>query len=285
MLNMITLVCLASSAAPPAGTELTADAIMTEVALHQDCALAARRKFLYHQKLHMLMHRGNSKLAREERREYNVTPTEAGFEKELIKFEGKYASKGKIVPYDKPGYTYKGIDIDGEVLDSMANDLTSNKDSRDGIAKDEFPLTTDQLPRYVFHIKDTETYRGRKMYRIAFDPKTKTSLLDDDTDGASWKGEALIDAEEYQPAMVETNMAQKIPAFVKTFLGTNIQGFGFTVSYQKFAPGVWFPVSYGTEFRVKAVFFYTREISVSLVNDGFRRTDVSTKIEFADQTN
>jgi hypothetical protein len=85
--------------------------------------------------------------------------------------------------------------------------------------------------------------------------------------------------------MVETNMAQKIPGFVRTFLGTNIQGFGFTVSYQKFAPGVWFPVSYGTEFRVKAVFFYTREISVSLVNDGFRRTDVSTKIEFADQTN
>ena len=98
-----------------------------------------------------------------------------------------------------------------------------------------------------------------------------------------WKGEALIDAEEYQPVLITTSLAFKIPAPVRILLGTNIRGLGFSVAYQKFADRVWFPVSYGGEFEVRAVFFYKRTISVSLANSDFRRTDVTTNVAYAAQ--
>ena len=44
-------------------------------------------------------------------------PQNAGHEKKLVKFDGKYESKGQDHGYDKPGYQYKGMDIDGEILD------------------------------------------------------------------------------------------------------------------------------------------------------------------------
>ena len=68
---------------------------------------------------------------------------------------------------------------------------------------------------------------------------------------------------------------------VRILLGTNIRGLGFSVSYQKFADGVWFPVSYGGEFEVRAVFFYQRKISVAMTNSDFRRADVTSNIAYA----
>ena len=62
---------------------------------------------------------------------------------------------------------------------------------------------------------------------------------------------------------------------------TNLKGLGFSVSYQKFADGLWFPVSYGGEFELRAVFFYSRKISVSMANSDFRRTDVTTNVAYA----
>jgi len=64
-------------------------------------------------------------------------------------------------------------------------------------------------------------------------------------------------------------------------LGTDIRGLGFSVSYQKFADGVWFPVSYGGEFAVRALFFYKRRISVALTNSDFRRAGVTSNIAYA----
>ena len=52
--------------------------------------------------------------------------------------------------------------------------------------------------------------------------------------------------------------------------------------YQKFDDGLWFPASYGTEFRLRALFFYNRSIVVSLENTGFQRALVSSRIEFAE---
>jgi hypothetical protein len=43
---------------------------------------------------------------------------------------------------------------------------------------------------------------------------------------------------------------------------------------------VWFPVTYGGEFEVRAVFFYKRNISVDLVNKNFRRVDVKSNVAF-----
>ncbi len=83
--------------------------------------------------------------------------------------------------------------------------------------------------------------------------------------------------------LVTTNMALRIPLAVKIVLGTNITGLGFAVEYKKFADGVWFPVSYGGEFEVRAVFFYKRKISLAVANSDFRRTDVNSTVAYTGQ--
>ena len=255
-------------AQPPAVEE-----IMARVAENQDRAVSARKDWVYDQKQLLRMIRGNGKIAREEHREYVVTPGQKGIDKHLVKFDGKYESKGKYHPYTEPGYTYKEMDIDGEMIDDMSNDLTDARTSKDGIARDLFPLTREKQAEYSFRLVATEVYRGRTVYRVAFQPKQKES-------NAGWKGEALIDANEYQPVSIHSKLALEIPAAVKILLGTNIKGLGFSVTYQKFDEGLWFPVSYGGEFEIRAVFFYKRTISINLANSDFRRADVSSNVSY-----
>ena len=50
--------------------------------------------------------------------------------------------------------------------------------------------------------------------------------------------------------------------------------------YQKFDDRLWFPVTYGGEFKLKAVFFYARRIAMSMQNSGFERAVVSSKVKF-----
>jgi hypothetical protein len=249
--------------------------IMSRVGRNQAKAQDLRKNFTYHQKQLLRMNRGNHKLAREERREYDVAPDVRGIKKELTRFEGKYDYKGKTVAYDRPGYHYKDVDIDGEILNGMSDDMCNDRNSRDGIDHELFPLTYHQQLKYNFYLVGAETYRGREVYRVGFEPKRGQ-----DFDQASWKGEALIDRTEYQPVLVTTKLAVKIPLLVKTLLGTDVKGLGFSVTYQKFEDGVWFPVSYGGEFEVRAVFFYRRTISVSMVNGDFKRTSVNSSVTY-----
>ena len=246
--------------------------IMSRVGINQAKASDMRRQFVFDQKQLLRLHRGNGKLAREERREYVVTPVPRGIKKQLTRFEGKYETHNRFVSYDHPNYSYKNVDIDNFLIDAMADDDDSDS-SRDGVSSDLFPLTYHQQLKYDFQLKGTETYRGRRVYRVTFEPKKGQE--------GDWKGEALIDVTEYQPVLVTTKMAYGVPAAVKVLLGTNIKGLGFTVSYEKFGDGVWFPVSYGGEFEIRAAFLYKRSASVSLVNTGFRRTDVTTGISYA----
>jgi hypothetical protein len=262
----------------------TADEIMAKVAENQDRAQAARAEFVYKQKMLIRLQRGNGKLAREEEREYTVTPTEKGIKKELTRFVGKYESKGRVTEYDKPGFLYKGTDIDGEILTDMADDLANDKKARDGIATG-FPLSGKEQQRYTFHLEGTDTYRGADAYKISFKPK-KTSLVDCDDDGNScWSGEVLVDATEFQPVVITTFLAKNIPVLVQTLLGTNVRHLGFKLTYQKFDQGLWFPVTYGGEFEVKAVFFYKRRFAVALSNSGFQRADVSSRVRFGEPVN
>ena len=251
--------------------------ILSRVASNQATSQAQRKEWVYNQKQLLRMVRGNGKLAREERREYVITPRRRRIQKELVKFEGKYESHGKYTSYDRPGFEYKGVDIDGDVINEISENMTNDKDSRDGLARDLFPLTREEQKKYDFTLKGAETYRERPVFRVSFKPKPHPA----DGDGGSWKGEALIDAEEYQPVLVTTKLAFGIPMAVRILLGTNVKGLGFSVAYQKFADGVWFPVSYGGEFEVRAVFFYKRTIAVSMTNSDFRRTDVITKVAYA----
>jgi opacity protein-like surface antigen len=249
--------------------------IMENVGRNQAQAVALRQEFTFHQRQLLKMNRGNGKVAREEHREYEITPKGHGVAKELLRFEGKYEYKGKYVTYDRPGYNYKDMDIDGDLIDDLSDDMTNDKGSRDGIGANLFPLTTGEQHKYNFKLLAAEKYRGRDVYRVSFEPKPHQ-----DFDEAAWKGEAMIDAAEFQPVSVHSKLALKIPKAVKVLLGTDIKGLGFAVTYQKFEDGVWFPVSYGGEFEVRAVFFYKRTISVNMTNTDFHRTDVKSNVTY-----
>jgi len=255
--------------------------IMARVAANQDRAQEMRSAFVYHQSMLIRFQRSNGKMAREEQREYTVIPSATGFKKELAHFTGKYESHGKYYDYDKPGYEYKGLDIDGNLANDLANDLTNEKDSRDGLSRDTFPLTSKEQSKYVFLLNGKEDYRGTEVYKITFKPR-HPSLIDADDDGNScWAGEALIDTHEFQPVLVTTWLAKNLPMAVQILLGTNIKHLGFKVAYKKFDEGLWFPVTYGGEFYVRGVFFYKRTIALSVINSGFQRSQVTSTVSFS----
>jgi len=255
------------------------DVIMSRVARNQAKTLDARTGYVYNQSQLLRMLRGSHKVAREEHREYVVTPKDRGINKKLAHFEGKYESHGKYISFDKPGYHYKSLDLDADLLQSFSEEMTDDKQSRDGIGRDLFPLTYHQQMKYNFKLEGTETRQGRPIYRVSFIPKPKLTKLDDD--GTIWKGEALIDAAEYQPVQVQTQMAWKMPLAVKTLLGTNISGLGFTVTYERIGEGVWFPVSYGGEFKFRGLFLYERSCTISMKNSDFKRTEVTSHLAYA----
>jgi hypothetical protein len=249
-----------------------ADRIMQRVGVNQERAEKLRSVYLFEQDVQIRLHRGRKKLAREERHRFTVTPGPNGISKELVSFAGRYMDGGKTVEYDRPGYKYKGMDIDGEIAGDLVDEMTADKKSRDGIAADLFPLTPEQQRNYKFRFEGVQSYAGRDVYRITFKPKTRES--------ASWAGEALIDTDAYEPVLITTWLARGVPMAVRMLLGTNLKHLGFKVAYQQVDDGVWFPVSYGGEFELKALFFYKRTISIAMRNEEFRRADVSSYISY-----
>lgn len=253
----------------------TAQEIMARVAENQDRAQSVRSTFVYHQNLLIRMKRANGKLAREETRDYVVTPSEDSSKKELMHLAGKYEKNGEVFEYSKADFRHKDIDMDGEIVESVANDFANDEKSRDGVDRDMFPLTAKQQRGYVFSLHGKETYREMEVYRITFEPKAKQG--DENT---CWMGEALIDATEYQPVLVTTKLAKGIPLIVKTLFGTDLKHVGFKVSYRKFDSGLWFPVTYSGELKVRALFLYARSLSIGIVNSDFKRTNVESAVSF-----
>jgi hypothetical protein len=95
-----------------------------------------------------------------------------------------------------------------------------------------------------------------------------------------WKGEAWIDAEDHQPIRIVTQLAKGVPWGVRVFLGIDVRQLGFSISYQRVAANVWFPATYGTEFRVVVFWGYKRTITMSMENTDFRKTDAKSTIQF-----
>ena len=257
--------------APPEET-LSAAEIMRRVAENQERSESARAQYVYRQNAMVRLLRTNGKLSREEKHEYVVTPTPKGIEKKMVKFEGQYEEKGKLHPYDQPGFEHKDTDLDAELATDLIEDLTNDDESKDGVDADLFPLTKKAQADKVFTLRGTSKHRGRQVYRIGFEPIDKSDF--------GWTGEALVDAEEFQPVFLQTKLSRGLPMAVKVLLGTNLKQLGFSLSYNRVAPGVWFPVSYGTEFRIDAFWFYKRNITFSMANSDFRKTDVSSTIDF-----
>ena len=271
---------LAMAAGAAWGQAPDIEEIMRRVALNQAKSLELRTNYVYHQKQLLRMIRGTKKVAREEVREYTITPKFRGNDRQLVHFEGKYEQNGKYITFDEPGFKHKDLDLDGELLKELADDMMHDQKGKDGIASDLFPLTYRRQQLYNFKYLKAETNKGAKAHRIRFEPKEKPTIKNLEN-GAIWKGEALIDAEEYQPIQVATQMAWKMPMAIKTLLGTNLNGVGFTVNYQKFEDGLWFPVSYGGEFEMRAAFLYHRFMTINMTNSDFRRTNVQSNIAYA----
>lgn len=248
-----------------------AAAIMERVGRNQERAEKLRSLYLFEQDVQIRLHRGRGKLAREERHRFTVTPGPNGITKQRLSFAGRYADGGKIIEYDRPGYKYKEMDIDGEIAEDLVNEFTGDRQSRDGIGADLFPLTTREQSKYKFRLEGRQSYGGRDVYRITFRPKAHET---------EWAGEALIDAAAFEPVLITTWLARGVPMAVRILLGTNLKHLGFKVAYQQVDGGVWFPVSYGGEFQLKAVFFYKRTISLAMRNEQFRKTDVSSYINY-----
>ncbi len=274
---------------PPAAP--TADAIMARVAANQDTSEAERSHFLYVQHA-VVSSRKGSTVRCEEITDALITPTATGSSQRLLKLDGRVLQKHKYVTYrglpskKEPGQADVHTDHDDvtltldnddttdvDIVEGMRNDLTNGK-SKDGINAGLFPLTSKTQANYAFRLIGRENRNGRDVFHISFQPKDKSDF--------SWKGDAYIDATAYQPVLVRTTMSRKIPFAVRTLLGTSVPGLGFTVIYapQPAAkPGaVWFPVSFGTEFKIHIFFFFNREIIISAENRNFEQTHVESKI-------
>ena len=265
------LVLVAACAAAFGETDLTADAIMARVAANQDRSEKLRTEYIYQQKIHVATRRTNGKLAREETAQYAVMPTTADTKKDMVGIQGRYWYKGAYIDFHGDPVPEAGS-LDGELVHDFRDDLV-NDNSKDGLGKDLFPLTSDEQKKYRFALAGEAMAAGRAVYRISFRPKDKDEL--------TWAGEALIDKIDFEPVSVSTKLSRKLPLFVRTMLGTDVPGIGFNVEYRRFDNGLWFPVSFGTEFRLRAVFFINRTITLSLENTGFRHTTVESSIKYA----
>lgn len=260
---------------------------MRQVAIHQDQSEAERAHYVYIQHARVISRKGKT-IRCEEITDSRVVPGENGSHQELLKLDGRLLGKDKkYIIYttlpraqDTGDSTVKADDnnltiivgdeaTDRDLVEHMRNNFT-NDQSKDGIGAGLFPLTTKTQALYAFHLVGREQVNGREVFHIVFEPREK--------DEFGWKGDAFIDTTAFQPVLVHTAMSRKIPFAVRTLLGVNLPGLGFNVAYAPQPGGIWFPTSFGTEFKMKVLFFFSREINITAANHDFEKTHVSSTI-------
>lgn len=272
--------------------------IMTKVAANIAAATEGRRQFVYHQRIRAGLLQSNGQAVCRETREYTVIPQLATTRKKLESFFGECRQGKEMVAYTessvgRPGLKENAaIEVDDgrESITGLIGALANNKDSRDGIPPQLFPLGSGELPYYRFTLKGETTVKGRRAYDITFAPMEHSFCADIDgekldTRGTEhicrpWKGEVWIDAEDYQPVRIDTQMAKGVPWGVRVFMGINLRQLGFSLNYERVADGVWFPATYGTEFRITVFWGYKRTITLSMENTDFRKTDAQSTVHF-----
>jgi len=251
-----------------ADESLSAESIMARVAANQDRSEKLRSQYIYQQHIRVASRKTNGKVLREETTDYRVVPKPEATERTLQQMAGRYWHGGKYVEFT--GEPVPAEDsTDGELVHSFREDLT-NDDSKDGLARDLFPLTTEEQKNYQFRLIGEEIFEGRKTYHLGFTQK--------DTDDIDWAGEAFIDEDEFQPIYVFTKLSRRMPFAIRTLMGIDLPGIGFAVHYRRQEDGVWFPTSLGSEFRIHVLFFFNRSMSISMENKNFERTHVESKI-------
>ncbi|MGP0074358.1 MAG: hypothetical protein ACLPWF_20780 [Bryobacteraceae bacterium] len=268
---------LAAPTVAYAEPDLSADAIMARVAANQDRAEAERSHYVYVQQARVVSRKGETVLC-EQVTDFRVTPSATGSDQQLLKVDGRVRRKHRYVTYTALPTVHKvadgELDIeigddDRNLVESLRTSFTDAK-SRDGINSGLFPLTSKNQAQYRFQLIGRERTKGRDVFHIEFRPKAK--------DDFGWKGDAYIDAAVFEPVVVSTGMARKVPFAVRTLLGTNLPGLGFTVTYAPLQDGVWVPASFGTEFKIHVLFFYARDITINVENRDFVKTHVESNI-------
>jgi hypothetical protein len=259
-------------------TTLTAEEIMERVAANQDRAQAERNHYLYMQHARIFSRKGKTVIC-EEITDSRITPSSSGSHSDLLKLDGRLLRKSQYVTYTTPRDKkdksakdpdeFHDEDIDRDLVENMRSDLTNDK-TKDGIASRLFPLTFKDQSGYSFHLVGRDRKNGRDVFHITFQPKDKNDY--------AWKGDAYIDTVAFQPVAVSTTLSRKIPFAVRTLLGTNLPGLGFNVVYEPQPDGIWFPVSFGTEFKLHVLFLFSREIIVDAQNRSFEKTHVTSQI-------
>lgn len=159
--------------------------------------------------------------------------------------------------------------LDRQLVEHMRKNLMNDK-SRDGINAELFPLTSKEQAEYAYQLLGRERMNGRDVFHLVFRPKDRQDF--------GWKGEAYIDTAAFEPVLVTTGMSRKIPFAVRTFLGTNFPGLGFTVTYAPQPDGIWFPVTFSTEFKIEVLFFFRRTVIIDAENRNFEMTHVTSRI-------
>ncbi len=290
--------------APAQSAPLTAEAIMARVAANQDRTEAERAHFVYVQQAKVQSRKGHTVLC-EEITSMRVTPTPDGQQQSLLSLSGHVRDGARVLHYtalpqaeaareqnDHGGGSDDGVEInlgdqrslldvdannkpvhvkdtDIDLVESMRRSFTSDK-SKDGLNAGLFPLTSGHQAGMAFELKARESKNGRDTFHVVFHPRDKADY--------GWKGDAWIDATAFEPVVVRTALSRALPLSVRALLGTNVPGLGFTVIYAPQEGDVWFPSSFGTEFEIKVLFFFRRQIVVSVENQAFERTHVQTTI-------
>ena len=259
----------------PPKSSLTAADIMARVAANQDRSQAARKEYVYKQHIHIVSHKHNGRLAREETADFDMIPTPDGTQKKLTQLTGRYSKGGRYLSFSGEPVPDENS-LDGDLIKDFRDDFSNDK-SKDGLGKDLFPLTSEEQKNYAFELLGRAVEDGRNVYHIGFRPKDKDEI--------TWAGEAYIDAAEFEPVRVFTKLSRRIPFLVRTMLGTDLPGIGFNVVYKRLDEGIWFPATFGTEFRIHAVFFINRDITISLQNSAFERTHVKSTMKVVGPAN
>jgi hypothetical protein len=281
--------CVSSAQQPaPAPQPLTADAIMSRVSANQDAAQSDRAHYVYLQHAHIASRKGKT-IRCEETTDTRITPIPSGSQQKLLTLDGRLLQHHQYLHYTQLGGPNPAANkhandsdddlninlgddndpMDLDLVENMRNNLTTAH-TKDGISPNLFPLTSKQQPDYQFRLLGRAPMNGRDCFHIAFSPK--------DPNDFTWKGDTYIDSIAFQPVLIRTAMSRKIPLAVRMLLGTNVPGLGFTIVYAPQPDGIWFPTTFGTEFKLHVLFFLNREITFNADNRDFEKTHVNSQI-------
>jgi hypothetical protein len=295
--------CVSQTKSPAPESLPSAESVMKRVAINQDTAEADRAHYVYVQHAKMTSRRAKTVMC-EEITDYRITPSTDGTDQQLLKVDGRFLRDKNYVTYtallprdeDKPKDSDKektkdkdngkeakkekkekdptfdpnsNETIDRDIVENLRWNLIHDK-SKDGYNAHLFPLTSKNQADYAFRMVGRERLNGHDVYHITFRPKDKNDF--------GWSGDAYIDTTAFQPVLVTTAMARKIPFAVRTLLGTNVPGLGFTITYAPQLDGVWFPVTFSTEFKIHLLYFFHREIILDAQNRDFEKTHVTSRI-------